>query len=66
MSAPEEGEGSMNPQSFEPKAPKGTAPRKKVYVRPELRDWGSIADLTQGGKAGLEDFPQHASGTRVV
>lgn len=54
--------------SFETRAPQGTAPRprKRVYVTPELQDWGSIADLTQGGKAGLEDFPKQVSGTRVV
>lgn len=39
---------------------------KKAYVTPELQEWGSIADLTQGGKAGLEDFPKTASGTRPV
>ena len=65
MSAPE-GEDMQN-QSFEPRAPKGTATtRKKMYVPPTLQDWGSITDLTQGGKAGFEDFPKDASGTRVV
>ena len=53
-------------QRFEPRAPKDASPRKKAYVTPELQEWGSITDLTQGGKAGLEDFPKTASGTRVV
>ena len=31
--------------------------RRSVYVEPALTEWGSIHDLTRGGKAGFEDFP---------
>ena len=37
---------------------------KKAYRRPELLEWGSILDLTQGGKGGLDDFPPSATGTQ--
>jgi hypothetical protein len=30
---------------------------KKTYVSPELQEWGSVLDLTQGKKAQLQDSP---------
>jgi hypothetical protein len=30
---------------------------KKIYVSPELQEWGSVIDLTQGKKAQLADAP---------
>ena len=30
---------------------------KKVYVSPELQEWGSVIDLTQGKKIELQDAP---------
>lgn len=30
---------------------------KKIYVSPELQEWGSVLDLTRGKKASLEDMP---------
>lgn len=30
---------------------------KKTYVSPELQEWGSVIDLTQGKKAQLSDAP---------
>ena len=32
-------------------------PRKKAYRTPELTEWGSILDLTEGPTGGLVDFP---------
>ena len=30
---------------------------RKIYVSPELQEWGSVLDLTQGKKAQLADAP---------
>lgn len=30
---------------------------KKTYVSPELQEWGSVVDLTQGKKVQLQDAP---------
>lgn len=49
---------------FAPQAPQDALPPKKAYVTPQLQSWGSIVDLTQGGKIGFEDLPKQASGTR--
>lgn len=38
---------------------------KKAYETPELIEWGSILDLTQGAKQGFEDFPK-TGGTKGV
>lgn len=38
---------------------------KKTYVSPELQEWGSVVDLTQGKKAQLQDAPAKG-GTFVV
>lgn len=38
-------------------SPEAPVPRKKAYVSPELQEWGSIVDLTQGKKAQLQDVP---------
>ncbi len=40
-------------------------PPKKTYVSPELQDWGSIQDLTQGLGVGGQDFPKKG-GSRPV
>lgn len=50
-------------ESRDPMRPLG---RKKVYERPQLLDWGSITDLTQGLKLGFEDFPKTKGGTRAT
>lgn len=39
--------------------------RKKTYVSPELQEWGSIQDLTQGTGVGGQDFPKKG-GSRPV
>ncbi|MEA2563809.1 MAG: hypothetical protein QOH06_5313 [Acidobacteriota bacterium] len=31
--------------------------QKKTYISPELQEWGSVVDLTQGKKAQLQDSP---------
>jgi len=31
--------------------------RRKPYTSPELQEWGSIQDLTQGSGLDLQDFP---------
>ncbi len=41
------------------------ASRKKDYVSPELQEWGSIQDLTQGNGVGGQDFPKKG-GSRPV
>ena len=38
---------------------------KKIYVPPELQEWGSVMDLTQGKRAQLQDSPAKG-GTFVV
>ena len=43
----------------------GEARAKKEYHSPQLVDWGSITDLTQGILAGSKDFPLKG-GTRPV
>ncbi len=30
---------------------------KKPYRSPELADWGSVTEITQGTDFGLQDFP---------
>jgi len=33
--------------------------KKKTYASPEIQEWGSILDLTQGGVSfGKNDFPK--------
>lgn len=60
----------MNRQQREPEPipkaheePGASIHLKKTYESPRIQDWGSITDLTQGLKVGLEDFPVVA-GTR--
>jgi len=31
---------------------------RKPYTSPELQEWGSIQDLTQGILQGIQDFPK--------
>jgi hypothetical protein len=39
-------------------------PLKKTYVSPELQDWGSIQDLTQGLGLGGQDIHKNKGGSR--
>ncbi|HTQ81299.1 MAG TPA: lasso RiPP family leader peptide-containing protein [Thermoanaerobaculia bacterium] len=45
--------------------PGGTCPEKRAYEAPELTEWGSIRDLTQGTKSGKKDFPKAGGSTGV-
>lgn len=55
------------PHSFNSRAGESSVQPRKAYVTPDLREWGSIRDLTHGGKAGFEDIPKGGvGGTRVV
>ena len=38
---------------------------KRPYRSPQLTEWGSILDLTQGAGSGTEDFP-FVGGTKGV
>jgi len=40
-----------------PQAGSADNPLKKTYLSPEVQDWGSIQDLTQGAGFGT-DFPK--------
>lgn len=37
----------------------------RPYRKPQIEEWGSLADLTQGAKSGFEDFPG-SGGTQGV
>lgn len=55
------------PHSFDSRDRESSIQRRKAYVTPDLREWGSIRDLTQGGKIGFEDIPKGGvGGTRPV
>jgi len=35
------------------------AARRRIYISPEIQEWGSILELTQGGVTlGKNDFPK--------
>lgn len=55
--------GAKSDESF-PQA-SGALPGKRAYEPPELIEWGSIRDLTQGTKSGKKDFPKAGGSTGV-
>ena len=61
----EEQQGSFESAPGETRDTAAPSHPKKSYETPELQIWGSIVDMTQGLKLGLEDMPIKG-GTRVV
>ena len=49
--------GQLLDSGSERRSPEAPVFAKKTYVSPELQEWGSVVDLTQGKKAQLEDAP---------
>ena len=44
-------------EHLDPDSESQRSPEKKTYVSPELQEWGSVIDLTQGKKIQLQDSP---------
>ena len=57
--------GHLDPGSAHHSLPEAPVFAKKTYVSPELQEWGSVVDLTQGKKAQLDDSPAKG-GTFVI